>query len=186
MERQLERRRCRRGTRAVLSSRSARRARTAATTPARSSSTSAAIACGARRENYDPVQTEVINERIAQRVRRRNSWREHAGRGHPGPRANLRRRPAALRLDADRADPRQPLRGRRDARTARGRAAHPADQPRAKGQDHLPRGGARLRRRSLGRTRPRPTSTRPGKYRRGAPHFIDKMPNNFASIGLLP
>ena len=136
-------------------------------------------------EHYDPVQTEVINDRI-RAVFDAEFLARHAGAGDPGPGADLRRRPAALRLDADRADPREPLAGRRDARAARGRAAGAADRPGCgRTASPIPRPSRDFDAARAGPRSGAPTSSDTRKYRSGAPRFIDKMPNNFASIGLL-
>ena len=104
-------------------------------------------------EHYDPVQTEVINDRI-RAVFDAEFLARHAGVGRSGPGADLRRRAAALGLDADRADPRRATRqvdathelpevGRLIQQIGRDR-----DGPR-----RLSRGRPRLTTRRLGRAR---------------------------------
>ncbi len=93
---------------------------------------------------YDPVQTEVMNDRLI----------ETYSAGVPGVTAKCRRsrpvtdlhpRPAALGLDPARADPRQPLRGRGHERAALRRPARDFAQPQPRGGRQLPGGDARAR-----------------------------------------
>ena len=64
-----------------------------------------------------PSRFEVRHEEIAE-VFTPGVPRQHAGQGFESGRADLHRRPAALGLDADRADPREPQPGRRHRRAA--------------------------------------------------------------------
>ena len=102
--------------------------------------------------------------------------------------SDLRRRTAALRLHAHRADPGVAFAGRRHA----GAARHHDDRARRR-QAHDARGGLRvsarareiLRGRDCARSA-RNTSTQTRIQRKtAAPFFIDKMPNNFAHVGLI-
>lgn len=134
-------------------------------------------------ENYDPVQTEVINERILQ-VFDAAFLARHAGSGHPDPApifvVGLPRSGSTLveqilashpAVDATHELPevgrliQQVNRGRND------RVAYPEAMRDFEGGDWD----------ALGRSYIEQTR----QYRRGAPRFIDKNPNNFASIGLL-
>jgi len=134
-------------------------------------------------ENYDPVQTEVINERI-KAVFDAAFLAQHAGRGHPDPApifvVGLPRSGSTLieqilgshsLVDATHELPeagriiQQINRDRNDRITYPEAVREFADETWA----------------ALGRTYIDLTR----QHRRGAPYFIDKMPNNFASIGLL-
>ena len=110
-----------------------------------------------------------------------------AGCGRREPRPDLHPRPAALGLDADRADPRLAFPGRGHAGTLRHasgscsscRAATPISTIRATPAllaTLRPEDFQRLGERYLADTR---------VYRTDKPFFIDKMPNNFRHIGLI-
>ena len=107
-------------------------------------------------------------------------WRREHG-------ADLRARTAAFGIDADRADPRLALRGRRHAGARRRfrascsncRAATPISSRRdipACSRNCRPRRFVRFAEKYLRDTR---------VYRTGKPRFIDKMPNNFRHIGFI-
>ena len=134
-------------------------------------------------ENYDPVQTEVLNERIMD-VFDAEFLARHAGRGHPDPApifvVGLPRSGSTLieqilashsLVDATHELPevgRLILQINHDRRD---RITYP-EAVREFGDETW----AALGRSYIERTR---------QYRGNAPHFIDKNPNNFASIGLL-
>lgn len=136
-----------------------------------------------RRERYDPVQTEVLGERI-RAVFTRQFVDAHLGGGHRAAQpifiVGLPRTGSTL-LE-------QIL----------------ATHPQVEATHELPEGGRLIRyvdRRRLGRARyPEAVASFTGadfaelgqryddetrRYRRGAPFFVDKMPNNFANLGLL-
>jgi len=135
------------------------------------------------RENYDPVQTEVINERIRS-VFDAAFLGRHAGKGHPDPApifvVGLPRTGSTLveqilashsGVDATHELPDLGLLITGINRERGGKVAYPeavrefdAERWAALGRDYI-------------------DATR--KYRRGALRFVDKMPNNFASIGLI-
>ncbi len=75
------------------------------------------------------------------------------GRGIRVGRADLHRRAAALRLDADRADPRQPQPGRRHARAADARRDRRVDRPLPARAQRISGSRARAARRGLPRVR---------------------------------
>ncbi|MEX0734342.1 MAG: sulfotransferase [Steroidobacteraceae bacterium] len=134
-------------------------------------------------ENYDPVQTEVINERIVD-VFDADFLARHAGRGHPDPApifvVGLPRSGSTLieqilashsQVDATHELPEvgrliQQINRDRDDRVAYPEAV----------RDFADEAWAALGRSYIEQTR---------QYCRDAPYFIDKMPNNFACIGLL-
>jgi hypothetical protein len=134
-------------------------------------------------EHYDPVQTEVINERI--RIVFHAAFLErHAGEGHPDPApifvVGLPRSGSTLieqilgshsQVDATHELPEA---GRLVVRINRGRRDGTGYQEAVRDLDAGQ--WAALGRAYIDDTR---------KYRRGAPRFVDKMPNNFPSIGLL-
>ena len=134
-------------------------------------------------EQYDPVQTEMINERIRS-VFDAAFLGRHAGSGDPDPApifvVGLPRSGSTLieqvlgshsMVDATHELPEA---GRLIQLINRGRTDRVAYPEAARDIDGD--GWAALGRAYLDETR---------KYRRGAPRFVDKMPNNFASIGLL-
>jgi len=136
-----------------------------------------------RLEHYDPVQTEVINERI-RAVFHDAFLARHAASGHPDPApifiVGLPRSGSTLieqilashsQVDATHELPEV---GRLVQRINRGRTdriAYPEAARELAGNQWAALGRAYI------------DDTR--KYRRGAPRFTDKMPNNFPSIGLL-
>ncbi len=134
-------------------------------------------------EHYDPVQTEVINERI-RAVFHAAFLERHAGRGDPDPApifvVGLPRSGSTLieqvlashsQVDATHELPEAGRLVQRINRERSDRIAYPeAARDLADGQ------WAALGRAYIDDTR---------KYRHGAPRFVDKMPNNFPSIGLL-
>jgi tetratricopeptide (TPR) repeat protein len=134
-------------------------------------------------EHYDPVQTEVINERI-RTVFHDAFLARHAGQGHPDPApifivglprsgSTLIEQILASHSQVD-ATHELPEAGRLVQRINRERAdgiAYPEAARDLAGDQW-----AALGRAYIDETR---------KYRHGAPRFTDKMPNNFASIGLL-
>ncbi len=135
------------------------------------------------RESYDPVQTEVINERIMQ-VFDADFLARHAGQGHPDPApifvVGLPRTGSTLieqilashsHVDATHELPEAGRLIQRINRERRDRVTYPEAVRDFDGEDW-----SALGRSYLDETR---------KYRREAPRFVDKMPNNFASIGLL-
>ncbi|HKY91142.1 MAG TPA: sulfotransferase, partial [Nevskiaceae bacterium] len=135
------------------------------------------------REQYDPVQTEVIHERI-RAVFDVAFLARHAGAGDADPApifvVGLPRSGSTLieqilgshsQVDATHELPEAGRLVQRINRERKDRLAYP-EAVRDLDRD----GWAALGRAYLDETR---------KYRRGAPRFVDKMPNNFASIGLL-
>jgi tetratricopeptide (TPR) repeat protein len=135
------------------------------------------------RENYDPVQTEALNERIIE-VFDAPFLARHAGLGDPDrapifvvglPRSGSTLIEQILAshslVDATHELPEVGRLIQRLNRERRDRVAYP-EAVRDFGDENWPA----LGRSYIARTR---------QYRGGAPHFIDKNPNNFASIGLL-
>jgi hypothetical protein len=136
------------------------------------------------RESYDPVQTEVINERIRS-VFDAAFLARHAGEGHTDPApifvVGLPRTGSTLveqilsshsQVDATHELPDVGL-------------LISAIKREERRQGRLtPRRCATSMRRA-GRRWGALTSTRRGSIAAGAPRFVDKMPNNFASIGLI-
>jgi hypothetical protein len=134
-------------------------------------------------ENYDPVQTEVINERII-KVFDAGFVARHAGRGHPDrapifvvglPRSGstLIEQILSTHSEVD-ATHELPEVGRLIQginRDRKDRTTYPEAV-----LDFDDETWAALGRSYIEQTR---------QYRRDAPRFIDKNPNNFASIGLL-
>jgi tetratricopeptide (TPR) repeat protein len=136
-----------------------------------------------RLESYDPVQTEVLNERI-RTVFDAEFLARHAGSGEPDPApifvVGLPRSGSTLieqilashpEVDATHELPEVGRLIQKIGRDAAGKRAYPeavrdfdADAFAAFGRNYLE--AAR-------------------QHRRGAPRFIDKNPNNFASVGLL-
>jgi tetratricopeptide (TPR) repeat protein len=134
-------------------------------------------------EHYDPVQTEAINERIVN-VFDAEFLARHAGSGHPDPApifvVGLPRSGSTLveqilashsRVDATHELPEVGRLIQRINRDRVDRVAYPEAV-----RDFTDENWAALGRSYIDETR---------QYRRGAPFFIDKMPNNFASIGFL-
>lgn len=134
-------------------------------------------------EQYDPVQTEVIHERI-RKVFSADFLARFAGAGDPDPApifvVGLPRSGSTLieqilashsMLDATHELPEGGRLVQRINRERKDRVVYPEAV-----LDFDAGGWAALGRAYLEETR---------KYRRGAPRFVDKMPNNFASIGLL-
>jgi tetratricopeptide (TPR) repeat protein len=135
------------------------------------------------RENYDPVQTELVNDRILS-LFTAEFLSAHAGSGDPDPApifiVGLPRSGSTLieQILASHSmvegTQELPSLGRVIQTTARGRRDALA-YPEAL-REATPQTWSELGRRYLDHTR---------RYRRGAPRFIDKMPNNFPSVGLL-
>ncbi len=134
-------------------------------------------------ENYDPVQTELMNERIRATFDAEFIAR-HAGAGEPDPApifiVGLPRSGSTLieqilgsHPDVD-ATHELPEAGRLIQAINRGRRDRDAYPEAVRGYDAA--AFAALGRDYLGATR---------RYRQGAPRFTDKYPNNFASVGLL-
>ncbi len=134
-------------------------------------------------EHYDPVQTEVINERI-RAVFHDAFLARHADQGHPDPApifivglprsgSTLIEQILASHSQVD-ATHELPEAGRLVQRINHGRTDQIAYPEAAR--DLAGDQWAALGRAYLDDTQ---------KYRHGAPRFTDKMPNNFASIGLL-
>jgi tetratricopeptide (TPR) repeat protein len=134
-------------------------------------------------ENYDPVQTEVLNERIMD-VFDAEFLARHAGRGHPDPApifvVGLPRSGSTLieqilashsLVDATHELPEVGRLIQRINRDRRDRITYPEAV-----RDFADETWVALGRSYIEQTR---------QYRGNAPHFIDKNPNNFASIGLL-
>jgi tetratricopeptide (TPR) repeat protein len=135
------------------------------------------------RENYDPVQTEVINERIRS-VFDAAFLERHAGEGHADPApifvVGLPRTGSTLveqilashtGVDATHELPDLGLLIAGINRERGGKVAYPEAV-----REFDAERWAALGRAYIDATR---------KYRRGALRFVDKMPNNFASIGLI-
>ena len=134
-------------------------------------------------EHYDAVQTEVINDRI-RAVFDAEFLARHAGAGDPDPApifvVGLPRSGSTLieqilsshsQVDATHELPDAGRLVQRIGRDADGRLAYPEAA-----REFTPREFAAFGRTYIEDTR---------KYRQGAPRFVDKMPNNFANIGLL-
>ncbi len=134
-------------------------------------------------ESYDPVQTEVLNDRIVE-VFSAPFLAEHSVSGHPDPApifvVGLPRSGSTLieqilashsQVDATHELPEAGRLIQRINRERADRVAYPESVRDFKGE-----AWAALGRWYIDETR---------KYRMNAPHFVDKMPNNFASIGLL-
>jgi hypothetical protein len=134
-------------------------------------------------EHYDPVQTETINERI-RAVFDRGFLERHAGAGDPDPSpifvVGLPRSGSTLieqilsshsQVDGTHELPEV---GRLIQQLGRGRKDRHAYPETLRDLDAA--GWRALGRDYIERTR---------QYRRGAPRFIDKNPNNFPSIGLI-
>ncbi|HUG03997.1 MAG TPA: sulfotransferase [Steroidobacteraceae bacterium] len=134
-------------------------------------------------ENYDPVQTEVINDRIIQ-VFDAGLLARCAGRGHPDPApifiVGLPRSGSTLieqilashsEVDATHELPEVGRLIQRMNRDRKDRVAYPEAV-----LDFDDEAWAAFGRSYIEQTR---------QYRRDAPRFIDKNPNNFANIGLL-
>jgi len=135
------------------------------------------------RESYDPVQTEVINERI-RGVFDAGFLERNAGAGHPDPApifvVGLPRTGSTLleqilsshsQVDATHELPDVGLLITAIKRERGGKVAYPEAVREFDAARWVALGRAYI------------DGTR--KYRRGAPRFVDKMPNNFASIGLI-
>jgi hypothetical protein len=136
-----------------------------------------------RLENYDPVQTEVVNERIIE-VFDAGFLAKHAGRGHPDPApifiVGLPRSGSTLieqilashsRVDATHELPEAGRLIQQINRNRKDRVTYPEAV-----RDFDDAAWAAQGRSYIEETR---------KYRGIALHFVDKMPNNFASIGFL-
>jgi tetratricopeptide (TPR) repeat protein len=134
-------------------------------------------------ENYDPVQTEVINDRIVN-VFNADFLARHAGAGDPDPApifvVGLPRSGSTLveqilashsQVDATHELPEVGRLITRINRERKDRVSYPEAV-----RDFDREQWADLGRAYIADTR---------KYRRDAPRFVDKMPNNFACIGLL-
>ena len=112
---------------------------------------------------HDPVAMELRHEEIAA-VFTPELFEKFAGAGPRVAGADLHRRPAALGLDADRADPREPQPGRGHGRAADAGAPRLLDRPLPRGQEEVPGVGSRP-------ARPGPQGLRPAVPRgsRGLP-----------------
>jgi hypothetical protein len=134
-------------------------------------------------EDYDPVQTEMINERIV-KVFDAGFVAQHTGRGHPDPApifvVGLPRSGSTLieqilashsEVDATHELPEVGRLIQHINRDRKDRTAYPEAV-----LDFSDDAWASLGWSYIERTR---------QYRHDAPRFIDKNPNNFASIGLL-
>ncbi len=134
-------------------------------------------------EHYDPVETEAINDRIM-KVFDAGFLTQHAGLGHPDPApifvVGLPRSGSTLieqilashsLVDATHELPEAGRLIQQINRTRHDRITYPEAV-----RDFAGETWAALGRTYIDQTR---------KHRRDAPYFIDKMPNNFASIGLL-
>lgn len=134
-------------------------------------------------ESYDPVHTEVINERI-RTVFTRKFVERHTGRGHAGVRpifiVGLPRSGSTLleqilashpQVEATHELPEGGRLIRYIDRWQKGRERYP------EALEHCETGLFA----ELGKRYDEETQ----RYRTGAPCFIDKMPNNFANLGLL-
>jgi len=134
-------------------------------------------------EHYDPVQTEVIDDRIIE-VFDAALLARHAGSGHPDPAPifviGLPRSGSTLveqilsshsQVDATHELPEVGRLIQRINRERTDRVAYPEAV-----RDFDAAAWAALGRSYLDETR---------KYRGRAPRFVDKMPNNFANVGLL-
>jgi tetratricopeptide (TPR) repeat protein len=134
-------------------------------------------------EQYDPVQIEFIHERIRS-VFDGALLARNAGAGDPDPApifvVGLPRAGSTLieqilgshsMVDATHELPEAGRLVQRINRERKDRVTYPEAV-----RDLDDAGWAALGRAYLDETR---------RYRRGAPHFVDKMPNNFASVGLL-
>ena len=168
-------------------SRSARRSRTRASTPNPFATTSSAIALKRAESRYRP---EIIenNTRRQIEVCTRGVLCQPPRLGHAGARSDLHRRPAALGLDAARADPGLALAGRGHA----GAAQHPADRARdcaaatrIGANPRYPRHPRRDECRGIRRARRAVPRLPPGSTAPASRIFIDKMPNNFRHLGLI-
>ena len=158
----------------------------AATTPTRFCTMLRAMRCAA------PIGLRADDNTRLSSVRgccsRRNSSRIARVR-LAGARSDLHRRPAARRIDADRADPGQPLAGRRHHGAAR---HHAASRATLSGKRRPTRSSALPARSwpSCGAGRAARSASSISSDTRiqrktGKPFFIDKMPNNFLHIGLI-
>ena len=153
-------------SRSSCTTRSARRSRTAATMPPRSSTMPPAPRSAAARAATTPMRRPRSSSG-RRRCSRRTFFAARGGQGCRVGRADLHRRPAALRLDAGRADPGQPP-GRRGHH---GAARHRPDRRRACAPSRAatPRRWRRSTRtgsRALGESyspRPRRTGACPGR-----------------------
>jgi len=134
-------------------------------------------------ENYDPVQTEIINDRIVE-VFDTEFLARHAGHGDPDPApifviglprsgSTLVEQILASHSQVD-ATHELPEVGRLIQRINRNRADQ-VGYPEAL-RDFTGEDWAALGQSYIDETR---------KYRRDAPRFVDKNPNNFASVGML-
>ena len=134
-------------------------------------------------EHYDPVETESVNERIMN-VFDAVFLAQHAGRGHPDPApifvVGLPRSGSTLieqilashsQVDATHELPEAGRLIKQINRARNDRITYPEAV-----RDFSDENWAALGRSYIDLTR---------QHRREAPYFIDKMPNNFASIGLL-
>ncbi|HET9351351.1 MAG TPA: sulfotransferase, partial [Burkholderiales bacterium] len=134
-------------------------------------------------ESYDPVQTEVINERI-RAVFDADFLARHAGKGDPDPApifvVGLPRSGSTLieqilashsQVDATHELPEVGRLIQNISRARAGKVAYPEAVRDFDAAAFAAQGRAYL------------DATR--QYRHGAPRFIDKNPNNFASLGLL-
>ena len=135
--------------------------------------------------HYDPVQTEV-DERPAARGLHGRFPRVARRRRPPRSVADLHPRPAALGLDAARADPREPQpRSRARASCPTSAASRPRSTAIATTASTIRRRCASWRLRTSRALGEEYLALARMHRARGAPRFIDKMPNNFPNVGLI-
>ena len=133
---------------------------------------------------YDPVQTEVMNDRLVE-VYSAEFLESLRGAGDPDPRRSSSSAcRARARRCSSRSSPATASRGHE--RAALRRPPRDLAEPQPRGGRQLPGGGARAGARALRRARRASISSSRGcTAARGAPRFIDKMPNNFPNVGLI-
>lgn len=134
-------------------------------------------------ESYDPVHTEVIGERI-RAVFSREFLRQHAAAGHAGVQpifvVGLPRSGSTL-IEQILAS--HPLVEATHELPEGGRLIKFIDKRRV-GKDHYPEAVTAFSAEEFAKLGER-YDANTKRYRSGAPYFIDKMPNNFANLGLL-
>ncbi len=148
-----------------------------------------ATGCAGRGAATTPTTTTDPRARVQGAVHPRVLRRSAAARA-AGARSDLHRRPAARGLDAGRADPGQPLGGRghhgaaghRRHRRASSSGRKPSARDVSKYPEVLGDAGRRTHLRALGERYLQQTRI---QRKTGAPFFIDKMPNNWAHVGLI-
>ncbi|HEX2139666.1 MAG TPA: sulfotransferase [Woeseiaceae bacterium] len=136
-----------------------------------------------RQEHYDPVQTEVLGERI-RAVFTKDFIDAHDGCGHrdlqPIFIVGLPRSGSTL-LEQILAS--HPLVEATHELPEGGRLIRYIDRRRV-GRSHYPEGVAAFSESDFAELGKR-YDDETARYRSGAPYFVDKMPNNFANLGLL-